>query len=142
MERINCPAVHCLIHQQALFSKRIGMNSTMNIAVKIINKIRGAHNALTHRKFKNIRENLNSECFTRKFVGSVITNTQHNKPIFLFFYFLSVRFSKMKLNFVLRCFTNTTKTMIVSVWAPLLYNYVYMFFYFFYIKFTFYFYYY
>ena len=36
----NCPAFHCVIHQQALFSKEIGMNSTMNIAVKIINKIR------------------------------------------------------------------------------------------------------
>ena len=37
---VNYPAFHCVIHQQALFSKEIGMNSTMNIAVKIINKIR------------------------------------------------------------------------------------------------------
>ena len=28
------------------------MNRTMNIAVKIINKIRGHYNALTHSKFK------------------------------------------------------------------------------------------
>ena len=33
-------AFHCVIHQQAVFSKEIGMNSTMNMAVKIINKIR------------------------------------------------------------------------------------------------------
>ena len=33
-----------LIVQQVLFFKEIGMNSTMNIDVKI-NKIRGGHNA-------------------------------------------------------------------------------------------------
>ena len=42
---VNCSAFHCVIHQQALFSKEIGMDS---IAVKIINKIRGGHNALIH----------------------------------------------------------------------------------------------
>ena len=36
------------------------MNSTMNIAVKIINKIKGGHNALKHRKFKDFLE-INSE---------------------------------------------------------------------------------
>ena len=58
---VNSPAFHCVIHQQALFSKEIGMNDTINIAVKIINKIWGGHNALTHRKFKDFLENLNSE---------------------------------------------------------------------------------
>ena len=33
----------------------------MNFSVKIINKIRDGHNALTHRKFKDFFENLNSE---------------------------------------------------------------------------------
>ena len=51
---VKCPAFLCEIHQQALFSKEIeiGMNSTMNITVKVINKIRGGRNALTYRKFK------------------------------------------------------------------------------------------
>ena len=92
--RHNCPAFHCIIHQQALFSKEIAMNSTMNIAVKIMNKVRGGHNALTHRKFKDFFENVNSEYgdllrLTRKFIGSVITYTQHNKPIFFIFFLFS-----------------------------------------------------
>lgn len=58
---INCPAFHCVIHQEALFSKELSMTTTMNIAVKIINKIRGGHNSLTHRKFKDFLQNLNAE---------------------------------------------------------------------------------
>ena len=58
---VNYPAFHCVIHQQTLFSEQIGMNSTINIVVKIINKIRGGHNALMHRKFKNFLENWNSK---------------------------------------------------------------------------------
>ena len=46
-----------LIHKQALFSKEI----EINIAVKIINKLRRGHNSLTHRKFRDFLENLNSE---------------------------------------------------------------------------------
>lgn len=37
------------------------MSNTMNIAVKIINKIRGGHNSLTHRKFKEFLDNLNAD---------------------------------------------------------------------------------
>ena len=48
---VNCPAFHWVIHQQTLLSKEIGMNSTMNIAVKIINKIRGGHNSITYKNF-------------------------------------------------------------------------------------------
>ncbi|KAI8114707.1 General transcription factor II-I repeat domain-containing protein 2A [Lucilia cuprina] len=58
---INCPAFHCVIHQQALFSKELGMKNTMDVVVKIINIIRGGHNSLTHRKFKDFLENLNSD---------------------------------------------------------------------------------
>ena len=58
---INCPPFHCVIHQQALFSNEIGMNSTMNISAKIINKIGGGYNALTYRKFKDFLGNLNCE---------------------------------------------------------------------------------
>lgn len=58
---INCLAFHCVIHQQALFCKSLSMSNTMNIAVKIINKIRGGHNSLTHRKFKEFLDNLNAD---------------------------------------------------------------------------------
>lgn len=47
---IHVRTFHCIIHQQALFSKSIGLKETMAIAVRIINRLRGGHNALTHRK--------------------------------------------------------------------------------------------
>ena len=59
--RVNCPAFRSVIHQPTHFSKEIRINSTINIAVNIINKIRGDHNALRHGKFKDFLENLNFE---------------------------------------------------------------------------------
>lgn len=47
---IEVPTFHCIIHQQALFSKTLGLMEAMKTAVKIINRLRGGHNALTHRK--------------------------------------------------------------------------------------------
>lgn len=47
---IQVPTFHCIIHQQALFSKTLGFKEAMKTAVKIINRLRGGHNALTHRK--------------------------------------------------------------------------------------------
>lgn len=38
---IKIPSFHCIIHQQSLFSKELNMSHTMEIAVKIINKIKG-----------------------------------------------------------------------------------------------------
>lgn len=48
--RIEVPTFHCIIHQQALFSKNIGLADSMKVAVGIINRLKGGHNALTHRK--------------------------------------------------------------------------------------------
>ena len=59
--RFNCPTFLCVSHHQAIFSKEIGMHSVLYIAVKIINKIRWGHKALTHRKFKDFLKNLNSD---------------------------------------------------------------------------------
>ena len=51
----------------------------MNIDVKVINKIRGIHNALTHRKFKDFLENLNSEYGTEvRWLSNNIYTTQLN----------------------------------------------------------------
>lgn len=52
---------HCIIHQQALFTKCLNITNTMDIVLKIINKIRGGHNALSHRKFKTFLEEVNAE---------------------------------------------------------------------------------
>lgn len=42
---------HCMVHQAAMAAKFLSKSPTMKIAEKIINKIRGGHNSLTHRKF-------------------------------------------------------------------------------------------
>lgn len=44
---------HCIIHQAALASKFISTHPAMKTAEQIINKIRGGHHSLTHRKFVN-----------------------------------------------------------------------------------------
>lgn len=53
---INVIPVHCFIHQQALCGKAIKLKQTMKIVTKIINSIRGGHNSLSYRKFKNFLE--------------------------------------------------------------------------------------
>lgn len=55
---VNCPAFHCIIHQQALFSKEVGRQGTVNAALKIINRLKRGHKALTHRKFKEFLKEL------------------------------------------------------------------------------------
>ena len=67
-----------------------------------INKIRGGHNALTHRKFKDFFEIFNSE------YGDLLLYTEFrwltpNKPIFFIFYFLFILsvYDSQKLNWIL-----------------------------------------
>lgn len=43
------------------FSKDLTLIKAMNIAIKIINKIRGGHNSLSHRKFKEFLQSYDSE---------------------------------------------------------------------------------
>lgn len=61
MNNIKVPAFHCCIHQQVLFSKELGCVQAMETAIKIINKIKGGHNALSHRKFKTFLEEIDAE---------------------------------------------------------------------------------
>lgn len=49
---INVKTFHCVIHQENLAAKCLNSDETLKVVVNIINKIRGGHNALTHRKFK------------------------------------------------------------------------------------------
>lgn len=52
---------HCIIHQQALLSKSATIQNCMKTTVSIVNKIRGGHNSLTHRKFVHFLEEYNSQ---------------------------------------------------------------------------------
>jgi len=49
---IHIPTFHCIIHQESLCAKWTNSIDTMNMVIKVVNKIRGGHNALTHRKLK------------------------------------------------------------------------------------------
>lgn len=60
-QHIDVPSFHCIIHQQALFAKNLCLNDVMKICVQIINKIRGGHNALNHRKFKAFLEEVEAD---------------------------------------------------------------------------------
>lgn len=50
---IDCPLIHCIIHQEALCGKSLRQMNAMKIVVKITNLIRGGNKALSHRKFRN-----------------------------------------------------------------------------------------
>lgn len=58
---INVPTFHCIIHQHALFAKTLGFPDVMQMAVKIINRLKGGHNALTHRKLVAFLAEINSD---------------------------------------------------------------------------------
>ncbi|TMW52389.1 hypothetical protein DOY81_002556 [Sarcophaga bullata] len=58
---INLPAFHCIIHQQALFAKVLGLNDAMKIAVKIMNRLKGGHKGLTHRKLLDFLDEVNDD---------------------------------------------------------------------------------
>ena len=57
----NIYVFYCIIHQQALLAKNLNLMNTMKMATKIVNKIRGDHNALNHRKFKDFLDEINAE---------------------------------------------------------------------------------
>lgn len=50
---INCPTIHCIIHQEALCGKSLRQINAMKVAVKVTNIIRGGNRSLTHRKFRD-----------------------------------------------------------------------------------------
>lgn len=57
---IDVVALHCIIHQEALVAKSATMKKCMATTISIVNKIRGGHNALTHRKFIAFLEEYNT----------------------------------------------------------------------------------
>ncbi|CAH1984696.1 unnamed protein product [Acanthoscelides obtectus] len=48
---INCPMIHCIVHQESLCGKSLRQINVMKVAVKITNIVRVGNRALTHRKF-------------------------------------------------------------------------------------------
>ncbi|CAH2087215.1 unnamed protein product [Euphydryas editha] len=50
---IDCPLIHCIIHQEALYGKSLRQMNAMKIVVKVTNLIRGGNKALSRRKFRN-----------------------------------------------------------------------------------------
>ena len=72
----------------------------MNIAVKIINKIRGGHNALIHRKFKDFLENLNSGYGDLLLYTEVrwFNNNIHTTQLTNFFFYFNQNYDSMCLH--------------------------------------------
>ncbi|XP_017463324.1 PREDICTED: protein ZBED8-like, partial [Rhagoletis zephyria] len=58
---VNVPVFHCMLHQQQLLAKSFKIRQTMQVSVKIIKRIRGGHNALTHRKFRSFLEEIDAD---------------------------------------------------------------------------------
>lgn len=52
--------IHCVVHQEVLCGKICDIPETMKSLIAIINKIRGGHNALTHRQFKSFLDELDA----------------------------------------------------------------------------------
>ena len=53
---VECPTLHCVIHQEALCGKSIKQEKTFKTVVKVINMIRGGNRALLHRKLQTFLE--------------------------------------------------------------------------------------
>jgi hypothetical protein len=57
---VNCPLLHCIIHQEALCGKSIKQSYVMKTVVKITNLIRDGNKALSHRKFREFLQQIES----------------------------------------------------------------------------------
>ena len=58
---INCVALHCIIHQEALCGKVLKMMNVMQSVIKIVNLTRGGHQAQRHRRFVGFLRELETE---------------------------------------------------------------------------------
>ncbi|XP_022165780.1 protein FAM200A-like [Myzus persicae] len=58
---INVPAIHCIIHQEALCGKIMKLDNIMNTVFKITNLIRGGNRSLNHHNFIKYLEELDCE---------------------------------------------------------------------------------
>jgi hypothetical protein len=55
---VNCPLLHCIIHQEAPCGKSIKQSCVMKTFVKTTNLIRGGNKTLSHRKFREFLQQI------------------------------------------------------------------------------------
>lgn len=59
--KINAQTFHCIIHQECLSAKFLSFHDTMKTVTGIVNKIRGGHQSLSHRQFKEFLKECNAD---------------------------------------------------------------------------------
>ena len=58
---INCVALHCIIHQEALCGKVLKIMNVMQSVIKMVNLISSGHKAQKHRRFVGFLKELDAE---------------------------------------------------------------------------------
>ncbi|XP_076817402.1 general transcription factor II-I repeat domain-containing protein 2-like [Clavelina lepadiformis] len=58
---VNCPTLHCIIHQEALCAKVLQMSDVMLSVTNIVNIIKGGNRAQRHRKFIQFLKDVGAE---------------------------------------------------------------------------------
>uniref|UniRef100_A0A3B1INU1 DUF4371 domain-containing protein n=1 Tax=Astyanax mexicanus TaxID=7994 RepID=A0A3B1INU1_ASTMX len=60
-KRVNCPILHCIIHQEALCAKTLNFGHVMDLVTKVTNIIRGGNRSLCHRRFITFLDEVDAE---------------------------------------------------------------------------------
>ncbi|KAL2089187.1 hypothetical protein ACEWY4_016086 [Coilia grayii] len=58
---VNCPLLHCIIHQEALCAKTLNFSHVMDLVTKVTNLIRGGNRSLCHRRFLAFLDEVDAE---------------------------------------------------------------------------------
>uniref|UniRef100_A0A3Q2PF54 HAT C-terminal dimerisation domain-containing protein n=1 Tax=Fundulus heteroclitus TaxID=8078 RepID=A0A3Q2PF54_FUNHE len=58
---VNCPILHCIIHQEALCAKTLNFGHVMDLVTKVTNIIRGGNRSLCHRRFITFLDEVDAE---------------------------------------------------------------------------------
>ncbi|XP_062415327.1 general transcription factor II-I repeat domain-containing protein 2A-like [Pungitius pungitius] len=58
---VNCPILHCIVHQEALCAKTLDFGQVMELVTKVTNLIRGGNRSLSHRRFITFLDEVDAE---------------------------------------------------------------------------------
>jgi len=58
---VDCPALHCIIHQEALCGESLKQLDTFKTVVKTINMVRGGNRSLLHRQLQTFLDEVDAE---------------------------------------------------------------------------------
>ncbi|XP_063075907.1 general transcription factor II-I repeat domain-containing protein 2A-like [Engraulis encrasicolus] len=58
---VNCPILHCIVHQEALCAKTLDFGHVMELVTKVTNLIRGGNRSLSHRRFITFLDEVDAE---------------------------------------------------------------------------------